>query len=190
MSVYRKYLITMGIVWGISLFLSAAAYYFVIMPQLKIRSQLTKESAEKKSQFDMALSASLEENKKKLAAEVESLRTKLGNYVSEYEDFANQTFAISRMAGDKQVSAFTVKATEQDSRQQDQLKAKNLQENKMEIAFSSDFIQFANFLNILERHQPVVFVDRFKLQRGDQGASSNKVDMSLSFFVRKRQQPG
>jgi hypothetical protein len=177
----------MGIVWGATFVLSAVAYYLLIIPQLKTKAQLTKEAAEKKSQFDMAINASLEENKKKLAADVESLRSKLSNYVSEYEDFANQTFAISRMAGDKQVSAFTVKTSEQDSRQQDQLKAKNLQENKMEIAFSSDFMQFANFLNTLERHQPVVFVDRFKLQRGDQGATTNKVDMSLSFFVRKKQ---
>jgi hypothetical protein len=186
MGAYRKYLVTLGIVWGATLVLCAVAYYFLIVPQMRTKAKLTKEATEKKAQFDMALSASLEENKKKLAAEVESLRTKVSNYVSEYEDFANQTFAISRMAGDKQVSAFTVKTAEQD-RQQDQLKAKNLQENKIEVAFSSDFMQFANFLNTLERHQPVVFVDRFKLQRGDQGTTSNKVDMSLSFFVRKKQ---
>jgi hypothetical protein len=176
----------MGIVWGASLVLFAIAYYLVIIPQLKVKTQLIKESTEKKSKFNMALNASLEENKKKLAAEVGSLRDRLNNYVSEYEDFANQTFAISRIAGDKQVSAFTVKTPEQD-RQPALLTAKNLQENKMEIAFSSDFIQFANFLNTLERHQPVVFVDRFKVQRGDQGVNSNKVDMSLSFFVIKKQ---
>jgi hypothetical protein len=186
MGAYRKYLITLGIVWGATLVVCAVAYYFLIVPQVKTKAKLIKEATEKKAQYDMAINASLEETRKKLAAEVESLRGRLSNYASEYEDFANQTFAISRMAGDKQVSAFTVKATEQD-RQQDQLKAKNLQENKMEIAFSSDFMQFANFLNTLERHQPVVFVDRFKLQRGDQGATSAKVDMSLSFFVRKKQ---
>jgi hypothetical protein len=186
MGAYKKYITMMGIVWGVSLVLFAAAYYLFIMPQLKIKTKLIRDAAEKKAQYDMAINASLEENKKKLAAEVESLRNRLNNYVSDYEDFANQTFSISRIAGDKQVTAFTVKTPEQD-RQQDQLKAKNIQENKMEIAFSSDFMQFANFLNTLERHQPLVFVDRFKLQRGDQGASSTKVDMSLSFFVRKKQ---
>jgi len=176
----------MGIVWGVSFFLFAIAYYFFITPQLKIKAQLLRESTEKKERLDMALGVSLEDNRKKLAADVESLKTRLSNYVSEYEDSPNLTFAVSRIAGDRQVSAFTVK-TSDISRQQDQLTAKNLQENKMEISFVSDFMQFANFINTLERHQPVVFVDRFRVQRDSQGGAANKVDMSLSFFVRKKQ---
>jgi hypothetical protein len=186
MGAYRKYIITMGIVWGVSFVLFAIAYYLLIVPQLKSKTQLLKEATNKKVQFEMALNASIEENKKKLAAEVESLRGKLNDYVSEYEDFANQTFAISRIAGDKQVGAFTVKTSEM-NKQQDDSAAKNLQENRMEIAFTSDFLQFANFLNTLERHKPVVFVDRFKVQRDSQSGGANKVDMSLSFFVRKKQ---
>ena len=186
MGAYRKYIITMGIVWGVSFVLFAVAYYLFIAPQLNVKAQVLKEAADKRLQLDMAFAASLEDNKKKLAAEVESLRAKLYDYVSEYEDFANQTFAISRVAGDKQVSAFTVK-TPETNKQHDDPAAKNLQENRMEIAFSSNFLQFANFLNTLERHKPVVFVDRFKLQRDSQGGPENKVDMSLSFFVKKKQ---
>ncbi len=176
----------MGIVWGVSFLLSAIAYYFLITPQLKVKTELLQEAAEKKEQLHMALNASLEDNKKKLAAEVESLKTRLANYVSEYEDSTNLTFAVSRIAGDKHVSAFTVK-TPESGRQQDQLTVKNLQENKMEISFVSDFLQFANFINTLERHQPVVFVDRFRVQRDGQNGTANKIDMSLSFFVRKKE---
>jgi exonuclease VII large subunit len=176
----------MGIVWGVSFFLFAIAYYFFITPQLQIKAQLLDEATKKKERLDMAINASLEDNKKKLTAEVESLKTRLSNYVSEYEDSPNLTFTVSRIAGERQVSAFTVKTSEI-GRQQDQLTTKNLQENKMEISFASDFMQFANFINTLERNQPVVFVDRFKLQRDSQGGVANKVDMSLSFFVRKKQ---
>jgi hypothetical protein len=186
MGAYKKYIMTMGIVWGVSFLLSAIAYYFLITPQLKVKAGLMQEATEKKEQLHMALNASLEENKKKLAAEVESLRTRLSNYASEYEDSPNLTFAVSRIAGDKQVSAFTVKTPDSD-RQPELLTAKNLQENKMEISFASDFIQFASFINTLERHQPVVFVDRFRVQHDGQGGAANKVDMSLSFFVRKKQ---
>ncbi len=176
----------MGIVWGVSFLLFAIAYYFFVTPQLKIKTQLLAEATEKKGRLDMALDASLEDNRKKLAAEVESLKTRLSNYVSEYEDSPNLTFAVSRIAGDRQVRAFTVK-TSDISRQPEQFVSKNLQENKMEISFASDFLQFANFVNTLERHQPVVFVDRFKVQREGQGGAANKVDMSLSFFVRRKQ---
>ena len=185
MNVYRKYLITMGIVWGSSLLVFAAVYYLVIAPQLKVKERLLKEVAEKKELYNTAVDASLEENKKKLANDVEMLRARLNTFVSEYEESANLTFAISRIAGEKQVGSFTVRIPDQD-KQQDAFK--NLQENRMEVSYTSDFMQFLNFLNTLERHQPVVFVDRFKVQRGDQGGTSNKVDMSLSFFVRKKQE--
>ncbi len=85
------------------------------------------------------------------------------------------------------MGAFTVKTSEQGKDSGSALAAKNLQENRIEIAFASNFRQFASFLNALERHQPVIFVDRFKVSRGDQSGTPNKVDMALSFFVRKKQ---
>jgi hypothetical protein len=186
MGAYKKYIMMMGIVWGVSFVLFAIAYYLFITPQLKIKAQLLAEATEKKGRLEMALDISLEDNKKKMTAEVESLKAMLGNYVSEYEDSPNLTFAVSRIAGDRQVRAFTVK-TPESGRQPDQLATKNIQENKMEISFASDFLQFANFINTLERHQPVVFVDRFRMQREGPGGTTNKVDMSLSFFVRRKQ---
>jgi hypothetical protein len=186
MGAYRKYILAMGIVWAASFVVFTLVYYVVIAPQLKVRNQALKESTEKKQQFESALSAAQEDNKKKLAGEVEELKTRLRDYVSEYEESANLTFSISRIAADKQVSDFTVKTSEQ-GKVQDALAAKNLQENRVEIAFTSDFLQFASLLNTLERHQPVIFVDRFKVLRGDQSGMPNKVDMTLSYFVRKKQ---
>ena len=176
----------MGIVWTVSLVLFSLVYYVIIAPQLKVKNQVFKESTEKKQQFESALSAAQEDNKKKLAGEVEELKTRLSNYVSEYEESANLTFSISRIAADKQVSDFTVKTSEQ-GRVQDTLTARNLQENYVETAFTSDFLQFVSFLNTLERHHPVIFVDRFRVSHGDQGGMSNKADMTLSYFVRKKQ---
>jgi hypothetical protein len=185
MNAYRKYILAMGIVWVASLVVFAPVYYIVIIPQLKAKAQLFKESAEKKQLFESAISAALEDNKKKLAGEVEELRTRLSGYVSEYEESANLTFSISRIAADKQVSNFTVKTSEQ-SRIQDALAAKNLRENRVEISFMSDFLKFASLLNTLERHQPVIFVDRFKVSRGDQAGMPNKVDMTLLYFARRK----
>jgi uncharacterized membrane protein YvbJ len=185
MGAYRKYILAMGIVWAASLVLFALVYYIVIIPQLKAKAQLLKESTEKKQLFESALSAANEDNKKKLAGEVEELKTRLIDYVCEYEESANLTFSISRIAADKQVSDFTVKTSEQ-AWVQDALATNNLQENRVEIAFASDFLQFARFLNTIERHQPVIFVDRFKVLRGDQSGTTDKVDMTLSYFARKK----
>ncbi len=186
MGAYKKYIVAMGIVWTVSLILFAVVYYVTIAPQMKVKNQVFKESVEKKQLFESAVSAAQEDNKKKLANELEELKTRLSDYVSEYDDSANLTFSISSIAADKQVSEFTVKTTEQ-SKGQDALANKNLQENRVETAFTSDFLRFASFLNTLERHHPVIFVDRFKVMRGDQSGMPNKVDMTLSYFVRKKQ---
>jgi Tfp pilus assembly protein PilO len=185
MGAYRKYILAMGIVWAASLVLFAVVYYVVIAPQLKVKNQVLEESTEKQKMFESALTAANEDNKKKLAGEVEELKTRLLNYVSEYEESANLTFSISRIAADKQVSYFTVRTSEQ-VRGQDALVANNLQENHVEITFASDFLRFASFLNTLERHQPVIFVDRFKVVRGDRSGTPDKVDMTLSYFARKK----
>ena len=44
MGAYRKYIIMMGIVWGVSFFLFAIAYYFIITPQLKVKARILKGS--------------------------------------------------------------------------------------------------------------------------------------------------
>jgi hypothetical protein len=175
----------MGIVWAASLVVFALVYYTVIIPQLKAKAQLLEESTEKKQLFESAISAALEDNKKKLTGETEELKTRLSDYVCESEESANLTFSISSIAADKQVSEFTVKTFEQ-SRVQNSLVSNNLQENRIEISFASNFLQFASFLNTLERHQPVIFVDRFKVLRGDRSGTPDKADMTLSYFARKK----
>ena len=185
MGAYRKYILTMGIVWAASLVVFALVYYIVIIPQLKAKAQLLKESTENEQLFESAISAALEDNKKKLAGEMEELKTRLSGYVCDYEESANLTFSISRIAADKQVSDFTVKTSEQ-GRVQNALASNNMQENQIEISFASDFLQFASFLNTLEMHQPVIFVDRFKVFRGNGNGMPNKADMTLSYFARKK----
>jgi hypothetical protein len=175
----------MGLVWAASLVLFVLVYFFVIAPRMKVKAQLLKESAEKKQVYEASLNAATEESKKKLAGEVEILKSKLSDYAVEFEESTNLTFDISRIAADKQVSSFTIRATDQ-ARGPDQLGFKNLQENRITISFESGFREFATFLNAVERHRPVVFVDRFKVSRGEGDKALNKVDMDLSIFVRKR----
>jgi Tfp pilus assembly protein PilO len=177
----------MALVWAACVILFAVAYYFVIGPQLKIKTELEKKSAEKRQMYEEAMDAANEESKKALVDQVEWLKNELGGYIAESEESANLTFDIGRIAAEKQVSSFTIKTTERNS-DVDQLESKNLQENRIDIAFESDFKQFATFLNALERHRPVVFVDGFKMSRAGSDKTLHKVDMDLSIFVRKRTQ--
>ncbi len=185
MRTYKKYILMMSVVWAAFLVLLVLAYVLVIFPRLKVKAQLARELVEKQRMYDAAVSAAQEDNKKKLANEVEVLKSKLSNYAVEFEESANLTFDISRIAADKQVGGFTIKTPER-SKDSDPFGPKYLQENRIEIAFASNFRQFAAFLNALERHRPVIFVDKFRVSHGEQGGASHKVDMDLSVFVKKR----
>ncbi len=165
--------------------LFAAAFFFAIAPQLRVKAQLAKEAGEKGQMCEASLRAAKEESKKKMTDELNALKTRLSDFAVDYEESANLTFDISRIAADKQVSSFTVKAVDQAKETGDSA-CKNLQENRIAISFASDFRQFASFLNALERHRPVVFIDRFKVSRAGQNESGNSVDMELAIFVRKR----
>jgi Tfp pilus assembly protein PilO len=177
----------MALVWTVCLVVFAAVYLFVISPRLKVKEKLVKEATAKRQLYETAVDAANEESKKKLAGEVDQMKSRLSEYITEFDDSANVTFEIGRIASEKQLGSFTVKTTDQ-AKNSDQLASKNIQENLIQISFESDFRQFAMFLNTLERHHPVVFVDRFKLSRGGVSGAGNSVDMDLSIFVRKRTQ--
>jgi len=175
----------MAIVWAGALVLFVVLYFLTISPQSKTLAKLSADLVEKQKTYEVAVAAAQQDNQKRLADEVESLKSRLAGYVIESEESANLTFDISRIAGDKQVSSFTIRASEQ-IRSADLIDIKNLQENAVVITFASNFKQFAAFLNALERHRPSVFVDRFKMVREDQAGNAQKVDMELAFFVKKR----
>jgi hypothetical protein len=184
-AVYKKYFMMLGVVWTVSLVVAVLAFIFVLSPRLRVAAKLAEDVAKNKQKLDQAVAASREENKKKLADELEILKSKFMDYAVEAEDFANLSFDISRIAADKQISDVSVKTPDQ-AKTKEQLDSKNLQENRVDISFQSNYVQFASFLNALERHRPTVFVDMFKLSRGDKTDVGVKVDMDLTIFVKRR----
>jgi Tfp pilus assembly protein PilO len=182
---YKKYILMLGAVWTVSVVLFVLACFFIIAPQMKEAARLADESAKSRQKYEQAVFAAKEENKKKLADELELMKSRLGDYAVEFEEFANLTFDISRIAADIQISAVSVKTPDQ-AKTTEQIVSKNLQENRIEISFESNFRQFATFLNALERHRPIVFIDKFKLSRGEGTSVGGKVDMDLAVFVKKR----
>jgi Tfp pilus assembly protein PilO len=181
MRAYKKYLMTMGLVWAGALMLFIAAFALLINPQIKEKKSLASEAAEKQKLYDGAVDAAREDTRRKLTSELESLKSRMNDYAIDSEDSANMTLDISRIAAAKQVSSFAIKTTDQ--QQPGKAELKYLRENRIDISFNADFRQFATLLNTLERHRPVVFVDSFRIMRS---TDNNRVDMELSIFVRKR----
>jgi len=94
------------------------------------------------------------------------------------------TFDISQIANEKKLDSFSIKGKDTSEKSTD---FKYLSENRIDVSFAAAFNQFATFLNALERHWPVIFVDSFKITRSRRAEPDHKVNMNLAVFVRKRQ---
>lgn len=186
-SIYRKYFATIALVWAGCFVLCFFVYMLVLSPQRKTREQVEQRLAEKRQICESAQKASQEESILKIKEQIEHLRDGLKDFAVDFEDSANLTFDISQIANAKEVSSFRIKTRE--SRKGSSMANCNyICENRIDVSFIGNFNQFATFLNSLERHRPVVFVDKFTIIRSDRDDSGHKVSMDLAVFVRKRQE--
>lgn len=186
MKLYKKYFVMMGLVWLGSLGLFLATHILLVAPQNARKLKATERLGEKEQMYRSAVEASKEETKVRLTMEVEELRSKLSDFVVETAGSASMTFDIGQLASERNIEPFSVKAYDQKKLSQE-LDCKYIDEDKIQVKFEGDFNQFAMFLNALERHRPVVFVDSFRIDRAQKQDAGHKVDMDLSVFVQKRQ---
>jgi Tfp pilus assembly protein PilO len=121
-----------------------------------------------------------------LNEQIERLQSRLQDFVIDFENSANLTFDISQIANEKEVASFSVKS--KDGRGPSTIpEAKYIRENNIVISFIGGFNQCATFLNALERHRPVLFVDRFSITRSGQDDSACQVSLNVAAFVKKQQ---
>jgi len=185
--IYRKRVKTAAFIWAGSGILALLVYVVILMPQARTRNHIDKLLAEKKQMYEAALTASKEETRIQLKEQIERLQETLKDFVIDYRESTNLTLDISQIANDRQVSGFSISGRGAGgSRAVEIPGCDHIHENRIGIGFDAGFNNFATFLNTLERHKPVVFVDTFKINRFDETKAANKVKMNLSVFVTKR----
>jgi hypothetical protein len=59
-------------------------------------------------------------------------------------------------------------------------------ENFIDIKFIAGFRQFAAFMNALERHHPVLFIDEFSITRSFQDGFVYQASLDVTAFVREQ----
>lgn len=182
---HRKYLTTAGVIWAGCLVVFLIVYVLILGPQRNYDKRVESELAEKKQVYEFAVKAAQEETKIRLNEQIESLQSRLGDFVIDFEGSANLTFDISQIASEKKIVSFSIKNKDNKG-----LVAipdcSYIFENQININFTGGFNQFAVFLNALERHRPVIFVDEFTISRS-QNDSGYKVSLDVVALVKKQQ---
>jgi len=186
--VYRKYFTKVALVWAGCFVLFFFVHMLMLTPQQNSKEWLEGQLARKEQIFSSALKAAQKEIKIQLNKQIEDSRNRLKNFVIDFEDSTNLTFDISRIANEKEVASFSIETKSDSDRSTATPDYRYIFESQVNISFlTASFNQFATLLNALERHRPVIFVDRFTITRSERGSSEYQVNMSLAVFVRKKQ---
>ena len=185
-AVYIQYLKTAGVVWAACFVILLLTYVLILRPQKNSRKLIGSRLAEKKQVYESALRAAKKETKIRLNQQIERLQNRLRDFVVDFEDSANLTFKISQIADEKEVASFSIKGKDNLAPSGEPAR-KYISENHIVISFMGGFNQFATFLNSLERHRPVLLVDKFTITRSGQDDSAFRVSLNVATFVRKQQ---
>jgi len=184
--IYRKYLVRTVIAWAVCLVLFVLAYVFILGPEKSNRKRLGSTLTEKKQEYEMAQKAAQEQTKIRLNEQIDNLQNTLRSFVLDLEDSANLTFDIGRIANEENVASFSVK--NKDKKGFSEIPdCTNICESHIDISFIAGINQFATFVNALERHQPVLFVNEFSISRSNKGQSTYQVSLDVAAFVKKQQ---
>ncbi len=182
---HKKYLTTSGVIWAACFVVFLLAYIVVLGPQKNHEKRIENKLTERKQVYESALRAAQKETKIRLNEQIERLQSKLEDFVIDFENSANLTFDISQIANEKKVASFSIKS--KDGRgPSTKSEAKYISENHIVISFIGGFNQFATFLNALERHRPVLFVDKFSITRSGRDDSGYQVSLNVAAFVKKQ----
>ncbi len=185
-SVYLAYLKVTAIVWGFCLAVFLLVFVLVLMPQKKLRENTEKEYNDSKIQADAAYAVSQESQIARLNQQIEDMNNRLNDFVFTPADVANLTFDISRISQNIGLGGFGISGTGNE-RVLLYDNCRYLFARSIPVSFNAGFNKFAAFVNALEKHRPVIFINTFSINRSQQSAGANKVDMELIVLVAKDQ---
>jgi len=186
--IHKRYLLISAVVWAISLFIFLIVYIFIVGPQKNSKRQIESRLEEIREVYEFAIKATQNETKIQLIEQIEALHADLRDFVADFEDSASLTFDLSQIAEEKKVTSFGSKVkTNRSLKTKDEYKF--ISENEINITFTGTFNQFATFLNALERHRPVIFVEKFTFVRpSGSNDSGYQINLIVTAFVRKQQE--
>ncbi len=184
---HKKYLTKAAVAWAVCFVMFLLAYMAVLRPQSINKKRLDGILTEKKESHEAAQTAAQESTKTQLHEQIRQLQERLRDFVIDFEDSANLTFDIGQIASEKKVGSFSVKS--KDRRAGSTVpESGSIGENHMDISFIAGFHQFATFVNSLERHRPILFVNEFTIARSNKSGSSYEVTLDVAAFVKKQQE--
>ncbi len=182
---YKKYLKVSALILIVCLAAFVLLYFLLISPQNETQRNIETRLMQCKQEYNLAKIASKEENQALIREEIGNLKNRLSNFVLDNKNAADLTFDISQIANECELSSFSIQSSDVE-RISESSDPNNVFQKSIKVSFIAGFEDFAYFLNTLERHKPVLFVNKFMLSRQNNSNANYQVTVDLAALVCKQ----
>jgi len=179
-----KYAIITLSVWAVSVVVIGGGYVLLYQPQKLELAQVRKQSSESQAELEKAQVAAQDQTKEKMKLRCEETSRLISGFSTRPDKMTELVFQVGQIANDLHLAEFSSK-NEKRKDQSTVEKSKALEEGWLNVEFFATFNQFAEFVNRLERHCPVVFVEEVSFRRGTSKGKGHAVSLRLSFLAEK-----
>jgi len=180
-SMYRNYLKTGAVLWAVCFVVLFLFWLILLGPQDRLRRQTEARLADVQARAQAAMEAAQERNKARLEQQVREAGAALGRFVRARESTDNLTLDVRAVPGGNNLPEWGISASGEAVIKM--ANCKQITGRRMTVTFASSFRMFADFLNALERSEPVFIVDTFTIARSREETTPHKVDMTLAVLV-------
>lgn len=179
-----RYQIVVAAVWVGTGLILGSGYFLFHVPQQSELLQLTSECAESQVILEQAQLAGREETKIKQQQRREEVDKLLSALSIPQDAVTELVFEIGRIATND-LRLFDFSSQNQQQKSYPTVgKSKLVSEVWLKVDFQATFEQFASFMNRLECHEPVVFVEEVSFRRATGDSLGHTVSLELSFLTK------
>ncbi|MEN8126846.1 MAG: GspMb/PilO family protein [Planctomycetota bacterium] len=176
------YMIAVIAAWAVFAVVVGGGYFMLYVPQKTELIQLQNQCAESQRGLNKAQLAAQEQTKEKMRLRREETDRLIAGFSTEHDRATELIFEVGQIANDLRLAEFSSKRRKQKDRATIG-KSEMLSEAWLTVEFFATFDQFAQFLNRLERHCPIVFIEELSLRRAAAGSRGHEVSLQLSFLA-------
>jgi|GEM_PF-4028372 len=165
--VLKKLKLRLVIGWCALMFVCTLSYLFYLRPvQVKVINT-TAQLQEKDTVYKKLLAAESKEKKIEILQYLQKIDNKLNNYVTELDDRGQLIMTLNQVAVRTGINKqFEIRSGETGKRNSGFNKIKNcppLGDNTFNVNFYGTYVDAMAFINLIEKQQPLFFIDKFTL---------------------------
>lgn len=183
--VHKSYLAKTTIVWTAMVLLCMSAYGLFLMPQNRKVQDLDRQFNLMDQQMRMSQAEGTPEAKSRLRNELLVTHNQIKEFAIDPVYSSSLSLNIGRLAGHAGVSGFSSKSTTNQP-YRDIQNCERIGYQSIDVSFKGSFNHFATFLSSLERHQPVILIDRFRIIQSLRREQDHDVSMVLAVLINKK----